>query len=80
MLDHMQRTTLVLEEACLEGVRELAHQQSRNLSQVVNELLTEGLQRRKKRRPERFQLPSYSMGKPRINLGDRDTLEALMDP
>ena len=76
----MKRTTLVLEEACLEAVRELAHQQNRNLSQVINELLAEGLQRRKKRHSERFQLPSYSMGKPRINLGDRDTLEALMDP
>ena len=64
----------------MAGVRQLAHQQSRNLSQVVNELLAEGLQRRKKRRSKRFQLPSYSMGKPRINLGDRDTLEALMDP
>lgn len=75
----MVRTTLILEESSLEGIRDLARKQGKTLSQVTNELLAEGLQRRKvKRRPD-FKLPAFSMGKPRLNLGDRNALEALMD-
>jgi len=75
----MKRTTLVLEDACMDGIRELAHREGRQLSEVVNTLLAEGLRRRKLGRPKRFELPSFSMGRPRVNLGDRNALEALMD-
>jgi hypothetical protein len=75
----MVRTTLILEDSSLEGIRDLARKQGKTLSQVANELMVEGLQRRKiKRRPD-FKLPTFSMGKPRLNLGDRNALEALMD-
>jgi len=75
----MVRTTLILEESALEDIRDLARKQGKTLSQVTNELLAEGLQRRKlKQRPD-FKLPAFSMGKPRLNLGDRNALEALMD-
>lgn len=75
----MKRTTLVLEDALMDSVRELARKQKRQLSQVVNELLLEGVRKRRKARPGGFDLPSFSMGKPRVNLGDRDALESLMD-
>ena len=75
----MKRTTLILDDACLKGVRDLARKGDRNLSEVVNTLLTEGLQRRKNKRRPNFELPSFSMGRPRVNLGDRGALEALMD-
>ena len=75
----MVRTTLILEESALEGVRDLARKQGKTLSQVTNELLAEGLQRRKVNRRQDFKLPAFSMGKPRLNLGDRNALEALMD-
>lgn len=63
----------------MDGVRKLARREGRQISQVVNELLAEGLQRRKAKRRKTFELPSYSMGRPRANLGDRNALEALMD-
>lgn len=75
----MKRTTLILEEACLAGIRDLARHEGKNMSEVTNELLAEGLQRRKARKRIEFTLPSFSMGNPRINLGDRNALEALMD-
>lgn len=76
----MKRTTLVLEDACIDGVRELARREGRQLSQVVNELLAEGLMRRRKQRRKRdFELCSFPMGRPRVNLADRNALEALMD-
>jgi hypothetical protein len=75
----MKRTTLVLEDGCMDAVRELAHKEGRQLSQVVNDLLIEGVRRKKRHVKGGFELPVYSMGRPKINLGDRHALEALMD-
>lgn len=76
----MKRTTLVLEDACIEGVRELAHRQGKQLSEVVNELLSDALQRRRETEPEpAIELPAFSLGRPRVGLADRDALEAAMD-
>jgi hypothetical protein len=63
----------------MEEVRRLAHREKRQISQVVNELLTEGLARRKVRRRSSFALPSFRMGPARVNLGDRDALESVME-
>ena len=63
----------------MEAVRELAHKEGRQLSQVVNELLVEGVRRKKRHVKGVFDLPTYSMGRPKVNLGDRHALEALMD-
>lgn len=75
----MKRTTLVLEDGCMEGVRQLARRERRQISEVVNELLAEGLQRRRGRREAAMDLPTFAMGRPRVNLADRDALESLMD-
>lgn len=75
----MKRTTLVLEDGCMEGIRQLARREGRQLSEVVNEILAEGLQRRRSRQRPSLALPSFSMGRPRVNLGDRNALESLMD-
>jgi hypothetical protein len=63
----------------MEAVRELARREKRQISQVVNDLLLEGLHRKKQPAKEVFRLPVFSMGRPRVNLGDRNALEALMD-
>ena len=68
-----------MEDSCLEGIRNLAVQEGKNLSEVANELVAEGLRRRKTRKRPEFRVVSYPMGKPRVNLGDRNALEALMD-
>ena len=76
----MKRTTLVLEDGCMEAVRRLAHAEGRTLSDVVNELLAEGAQRRRQtQRRTGLKLPSYAMGRPRVDLADRDALEAAME-
>jgi hypothetical protein len=76
----MKRTTLVLEDGCMEAVRELARKENRTLSEVVNDLLAEGVARRKAGPTGgAIELPRHSMGKPRVNLADRDALEALME-
>jgi hypothetical protein len=75
----VKRTTLVLEDGCMEGVRKLARREGRQISEVVNELLAEGLQRRRGPRAAPLELPQFPMGRPRVNLGDRNALELLMD-
>jgi len=79
MLICMKRTTLVLEDGCMEAVRDLARKEGRQLSQVVNDLLLEGIRGKRQRHQVRVRLPAFSMGRPRVNLGDRHALEALMD-
>jgi len=63
----------------MEGVRQLARREGRQLSEVVNELLAEGLQRRRARQRPTLELPRFAMGRPLVNLGDRNALESLMD-
>lgn len=78
MLLRMKRTTLILEEGCLEGVKDLARKENRTMSDVVNEILADGIQNRKVERSGAFELPVFDMGEPRVHLGDRDALEAAM--
>lgn len=79
MLKHMKRTTLVLEDSCMDGVRDLARREMRDISAVVNELLRDGLRRRNERLPKRFDLPVHAMGRPRVNVADREALERIME-
>jgi len=79
MLVCMKRTTLILEDGCMEAVRDLARKEGRQLSQVVNDLLLEGIRGKRQRGRTRVKLPAFSMGRPRVNLGNRHALEALMD-
>ena len=75
----MKRTTLILEDGCMDGVRELASREGRQISEVVNELLAEGLARRAPVEVKPFRLPTFSMGRARVNLADRDALEQAME-
>ena len=79
MLVCMKRTTLVLEEGILEGIREEAHLEGKDMSELVNELLLHGLIVRRSKVKTPPALPSFSMGQPRVNLADRDALEQIME-
>ena len=63
----------------MDGVRNLARAEVRDISDVVNELLRDGLRRRRQRQPTRFALPVRAMGRPRVNVADRDALERAME-
>ena len=75
----MKRTTLVLEDGCIDRIRRIAQQERRQISEVVNELLADALQRRRRHEKPTMALPRFSMGRPRVNLGDRNALAGLMD-
>jgi hypothetical protein len=76
----MKRTTLVLEDETMKAVRAVARAEDRTISDVVNDLLMEGVRRRRRRAgPPGFDLPAFPMGRPTVNVADRNALEALMD-
>jgi hypothetical protein len=79
MLVCMKRTTLVLEEGLLEGIKREARRRDCDMSDVVNELIRNGLHAKPPPQSPPG-LPSFAMGRPKVNLADRDTLEDVMEP
>ncbi|MEX2382247.1 MAG: hypothetical protein WD490_07680 [Opitutales bacterium] len=75
----MKRTTLILEEATMEAVRDLARREKRDMSEIVNEVLRDGLRLRERKAAPALDLPVYRMGRARVNLADRDALEQMME-
>jgi hypothetical protein len=49
------------------------------MNEIVNELLAEGLQKRRSKATARFELPRFRMGAPRVDVADRDALESAME-
>ena len=79
MLFHM-RTTLILEDALFRELKKLAAKERRTLTDVTQEALRLGLERRDvARRRRRAKLPSFAMGRPLVDLGDRDRLQEAFD-
>lgn len=77
----MKRTTLILEDAGMREVRELAREENGQISNVVNDLLRDGITRLPEIQKNRKQvnLPVFQMGKPKANLADRNAVEELME-
>jgi hypothetical protein len=75
----MKRTTLILDEAVWEGIRQVAHLRRTEMSRLVNEWLSEGLRRERAKRPVLTELPFHDLGDPGIDLADRDVLESVME-
>ena len=64
----------------MKAIRSWRAEENTTMSEVVNRLLAEGIERRTAvMAGSRFELPVFGLGRPRVNLGDRNALEALMD-
>jgi hypothetical protein len=76
----MVRTTLILDDIQMMNLRKLAKAQNRTITALINEFVAEGLTNRTQKNLKRkIVLPSFDMGKPRVNLADRAALEAIME-
>ena len=79
MIFHM-RTTLVIDDELFRQLKRRAAEEGRTVSAVTQEVLRRGLARREpKRRPRRVKLPSFTMGKPLVDLADRNQLYDILD-
>ncbi len=80
MISHMKRTTLVLDERQFAELKKLAASERRTLSALTEELLRLGLAARRRRSPRRLsRLPTWNMGKPKVDLADRNALYDAME-
>ncbi len=80
MIFHMKRTTLVLEERQFAALKKLAAEEGRTLSSVTEEVLRVGLaSRRRGGKRELSRLPAWNMGKPKVDVADRNALYAAME-
>ena len=75
----MLRTTLVLDEACMKKLKRLAAEQDRTLTDLVGEILAEGIQLREQRvAVQAPRLPTHSMGAPKVDLASRPAVEEIV--
>lgn len=63
----------------MEGVRNEAHAEGKDISELVNEFLRQGLLNRRRMLRQAGPLPRFSMGRSPVNLADRDALEGVME-
>ena len=79
MIFHM-RTTLVIDQALFRHLKRLAAEQGRTLSGVTQDVLRLGLASLRQPGPRtRVKLPSFSMGRPAVDVADRSRLLDLLD-
>lgn len=76
MINHM-RTTLVLPDHLMRTIKRRAAERGTTLSQVVAEALTRGLEAAPV--PDLPPLPTHRMGRPRVDVADRNALYDAMD-
>lgn len=79
MIFHM-RTTIVIDDELFRELKKRAAEENRTLSEVTQEALRRGLLRREAaRRSRRIRLPSFAMGRPAVDLADRNQLFDVLD-
>jgi len=78
----MMRTTISLHESTFNRVKKVAQKQHKSLGETITELLNLGLQKLKEAQSMQkraFKLPEFSMGMPRIDLEDKDSVYSILD-
>jgi hypothetical protein len=75
----MTRTTLDLDASVLEQLRRLAHAEHKSMGQLASERLAIGLREDSQDEQASVSWPSRRMGKPKVDLDDKDALWRLLD-
>jgi hypothetical protein len=70
----MTRTTLDLDRSVLEQLRRRAASERKSMGQVASERLAVGLRQRMPGEASRLRWPTKRMGKPQVDLRDKDAL------
>jgi hypothetical protein len=78
----MMRTTICLNESLFKQAKKIAHEEHSTLGETISELLSLGIQSKKKHvipESHEFTLPSFSMGKPLIPLEDKEAIFSALE-
>ena len=77
----MARVTLIIDDDLLRRLRARAAEEGRTLSDLADELLRLGTQARVvKPGRTRPRLPTFSMGRPTVDISNRDLVDEQMTP
>lgn len=74
----MPRTTLDLDASILRDLKKLQKTEHKSLGQLVSELVAQALARGSKKTPS-FTWKTYDMGKPLVDLEDKDAVWKILD-
>jgi hypothetical protein len=80
---NMARTTITISDNILNQIRDLSVKEHHTIAKTLTELVTVGLHQKRlaetsvKNKP--FKVVPFSMGKPKVNLEDKDALYRVLD-
>lgn len=75
----MTRTTLNLDPSVLRELRERSRRERKSLGTLASQLLARELGEEGERRPRTFSWVSRNLGRPAVDLEDKEALNALLD-
>lgn len=75
----MPRTTLDLDPSVLRELRRRGAREHKSMGRVASEVLAAGLREQAPRDTTPLEWPSRHMGRPRIDLDDKEALGRLLD-
>lgn len=75
----MTRTTLNLDDSVLRELRERSSREGKSVGELASQLLAQGLRRGERPASPTFSWVSGDLGKPAVDLEDKDALSAVLD-
>ena len=75
----MKRTTIMVEEELLRKLKEIAEFEGKTLKECINEMLRIGIQSTRHKTPGKLNWKTQKMGKPMVDLDNRDVLFHTME-
>jgi len=74
-----KRTTVTLDNQVMNAVKARAVKKGITFQKMLNEILRKWLNSSEDKKPKKIKITSISMGKPRVNISDRDSLYDVME-
>ena len=74
-----KRTTVTLDNQVMEAVKARAVKEGKTFGQTLNEILRKWLSMSGSRKARKVKLDAYSMGKPSVEISDREDLFDAME-
>lgn len=75
----MTRTTLNLDPTVMRELRQRSERERRSIGEIASQLLARGLREEAEPQPQPFSWVSHDLGKPAVDLEDKEALNALLD-
>ncbi len=75
----MARTTLNLDPSVMRELRERSARERKSIGELASQLLARGLREESKPKPQSFSWVSRDLGRPAVDLEDKEALNRLLD-